>query len=67
MSQDLANITGLNDIQRIIKLYFNEKLPIIEDEYAIYWDLLDLDDIFLSALKPKIEMIDGGVLWIEKD
>ena len=28
LSQDLANITGLNDIQRIIKLYFNEKLPI---------------------------------------
>ena len=66
LSQDLANITGLNDIQRIIKLYFNEKLPIVEDNHAIYWDLLDLDNIFLSALKPKIEMIEGGVLWIEK-
>ena len=66
LSQDLTNLIGLNDIQRIIKLYFNEKLPIIEDDYAIYWDLFDLDNIFLSALKPKIELKEGGVLWIEK-
>ena len=60
------NFDNMDNIQRIIYLFFNKNLPIIEDNHAIYWDKLDLDSIFLNALEPMIKIDDGGVLWIEK-
>ncbi len=56
----------LNDIQRIINLFFNKNLPVIEDNFAIYWNNMDLDSCFLRALDPMIKIEEGGVLWIEK-
>ncbi len=54
-----------NDVKRIIDLFFNKNVPIIEDNYAIYWNDMDLDSCFLSALDSMITIEDGGVLWIE--
>ena len=65
----LANSTkyeNLDDVQRIIDLFFTKNIPVIEDLYAIYWDILDLDKDFIRALQPKIELNDGGLIWIEK-
>ena len=45
--------------------FFNKNIPVIEDKHAIYWNKLDLDSSFLSALEPMIKIDDGGVLWIE--
>jgi hypothetical protein len=56
----------LNDVKRIIDLFFNKKIPVIEDNYAIYWNNMDLDSCFLNALDPMVKIEDGGVLWIEK-
>ena len=55
-----------NDVKRIIDLFFNKNIPVIEDNHAIYWNNMDLDSCFLSALDPMIKIKDGGVLWIEK-
>ena len=55
----------LNDVNRIIELYFNKNIPIIEDNYSIYWDNMDLDSCFLRALNPMSQIEHGGVLWIE--
>ena len=55
-----------NDVKRIIELFFNKKIPVIEDNYAIYWNKMDLESCFLSALEPMIKIENGGVLWIEK-
>ena len=55
-----------NDVNRIIDLFFNKNIPVIEDNHAIYWDNMDLDSCFLNALDPMIKIEDGGVLWIEK-
>ncbi len=60
------NFENLNDVQRIIHLFFNKNIPIIEDNFAIYWNELDLDSCFLSALQPMVKINNGGVLWIEK-
>ena len=60
------NFDGINNVQRIIYLFFNKNIPVIEDYNAIYWNKLDLDSSFLSALEPMIKIDDGGVLWIEK-
>ena len=60
------NFDGINNVQRIIYLFFNKNIPVIKDYYAIYWNKLDLDSFFLGALEPMIKIDDGGVLWIEK-
>ena len=57
---------NLDDVQRIIDLFYSKNIPIIEDNYAIYWDILDLDKEFIGALQPKIELSEGGRIWIEK-
>ena len=56
----------INDVKRIIDLFFSKNIPVIEDNYAIYWNNMDLDSCFLSALDPMIKIEDGGILWIEK-
>ena len=60
------NYENLGDIQRIIDLFFSKNIPIIEDLYAIYWNNLDLDSQFIAALQPKVELNNGGFIWIEK-
>ena len=60
------NFENLDDVQRIMNLFFKKNIPVIEDIYAVYWDALDLDNQFVAALKPKIELSDGGLIWIEK-
>ena len=62
-SRDYEN---LDDLQRIIYLFFTKKIPVIQDIYAIYWNTLDLDSQFIAALQPKVELSDGGLIWIEK-
>ncbi len=59
------NFEKINDVKRIIELYFNKNVPVIEDNYAIFWNNMDLDSCFLRALDPMIKIEDGGVLWIE--
>ena len=56
----------VKNVKRIINLFFNKNIPVIEDNHAIYWDDMDLDTCFLNALDPMIKIEDGGVLWIEK-
>ncbi len=56
---------NINDVERIINLFFNKNLPVIEDNYGIYWNYMNLDSCFLNALDPMIKIEDGGVLWIE--
>ena len=60
------NFEKMNNVQRIIYLFFNKDIPVIEDNYAIYWYNMDLDSCFLNALEPMIKIDDGGILWIEK-
>ena len=62
---DLNKREKINDVKRVIELYFNKNLPIIEDNYSIYWDNMDLDSCFLKALDPMIKIECGGVIWIE--
>ena len=38
----------LNDVKRIIDLFFNKNIPVIEDNHAIYWNNMDLDSCFLK-------------------
>ena len=59
------NFEKNNDVKRIIDLFFTKNIPVIEDNYAIYWNDMDLDSCFLRALDPMITIEDGGVLWIE--
>ena len=61
-----CNFEKKNDVKRIIELFFNKKIPVIEDNHAIYWNKMDLESCFLNALEPMIKIEDGGVLWIEK-
>ena len=56
----------VNVVKRIIDLFFNKNIPVIEDKHAIYWNNMDLDSCLLNALDPMINIQDGGVLWIEK-
>ncbi len=60
------NFDNFNHVKRIIYLFFNKNIPVIEDNNAIYWNKLDLDNSFLKALDPMIKIDDGGVLWVEK-
>ena len=60
------NFEKLNDAQRIINLYFNKNIPVIEDNFAIYWHNLNLDKYLLDALQPMVKIEEGGILWIEK-
>jgi hypothetical protein len=64
--EEMSDFLKLSNIQRIIDLFFTKNLPIVEDYYAIYWNILDLDKIFLKALSPRVEIKGGGVLWIQK-
>ena len=61
-----CDLEKMNDVERIIDLFFNKNIPVIEDNHAIYWNDMDLDNCFLSALDPMIKIENGGVLWIEK-
>ena len=38
-----CNLEKKNDVKRIIELFFNNKIPVIEDNYAIYWNKMDLE------------------------
>ena len=60
------NYEKLNDIQRIIHLFFNENIPVIEDNNAVFWHDMNLDKYILNALQPMVKIDGGGVLWIEK-
>ncbi len=59
-------IKNLDQINKIILLFFSKKLPIIKDEFSILWHELNLDKCYLDALKSKIKLNKGGVIWIEK-
>ncbi len=61
-----CDFESVDDVSRVISLFFNKNIPVIEDNYAIYWNNMDLDNCFLSALEPRVKIEDGGVLWIEK-
>ncbi|MDC0093130.1 ribonuclease E/G [Alphaproteobacteria bacterium] len=60
------HLSILGQIEKIIFLYFTRGIPLIQDEYAVYWDELDLDQCFLKALQPRVDIKDGGLIWIEK-
>ena len=66
ISENSKDYDRLNDVQRIIDLFFTKNIRIVEDLYAIYWNSLDLDSQFIAALQPKIELSNGGLIWIEK-
>ena len=59
------NFEKINDVKRIIYLFFNNNVPVVEDNHAICWNKMDLDTCFLNALDPMVEIEDSGVLWIE--
>ncbi len=61
-----CDLEKMNDVERIIDLFFNKNIPVIEDNHAICWNNMDLDSCFLNALDPMIKIEGGGVLWIEK-
>ncbi len=60
------NIEKMDIVDKIIYLYFTKNIPIVYDNYAIYWDILNLDSQYLNALQPNIKIEGGGVLWIER-
>ena len=59
-------LVDLDHLEKIIYLYFSKDIPVVKDEHAIYWEILELDNCFFKALEPKIELDEGGVIWIEK-
>ena len=59
-------LVNLDNLEKIIYLYFTKDIPVVKDEHAIYWEVLELDNCFLKALEPKIELDEGGIIWIEK-
>ena len=61
-----CDLEKMNDVKRIIHLFYNKNIPVIEDNHAIYWNNMDLDSCFLRSLDPMIKIGNGGVLWIEK-
>ena len=65
-SQFEEKLNALDKIEKIIFLYFTKNIPVLEDKYAVYWDQLDLDQCFLEALQPRVNITDGGLIWIEK-
>ena len=60
-----CDLQKINNVKRIIGLFFNKNIPVIEDNHAIYWNDMDLDSCFFNALDPMITIEDVGVLWIE--
>ena len=60
------HLSSLDQIEKIIFLYFTKGIPIVKDEYAVYWHELDLDQCFLEALKSSVIMKEGGLIWIER-
>ena len=54
--QDMSGYLEFSNIQRIIHLFFTKNLPIVEDYHAIYWNILDLDKVFLNALGSRVEI-----------
>ena len=65
-SQFEEKLNSLDQIEKIIFLYFTKNIPILEDKYALIWDQFDLDQCFLEALQPRVNIPDGGLVWIEK-
>ena len=65
-SQFEERLNSLDQIEKIIFLYFTKNIPVLEDKYAVIWDQLDLDQCFLEALQPSVNITDGGLVWIEK-
>ena len=65
-SQFEERLNSLDQIEKIIFLYFTKNIPVLEDKYAVIWDQLDLDQCFLEALKPRVTINGGGLVWIEK-
>jgi Ribonuclease G/E len=65
-SQFEEKLNSLDQIEKIIFLYFTKNIPILEDKYAVIWEQLDLDQCFLEALQPRVNITDGGLVWIEK-
>ena len=65
-SQFEEKLNALDKIEKIIFLYFTKNIPVLEDKYAVIWDELDLDQCFLEALQPKVNITGGGLIWIEK-
>ena len=61
-----CDLEKMNDVKRIIQLFYNKNIPVIEDNHAIYWNNMDLDSFFLRGLDPMVKLGNGGVLWIEK-
>ena len=59
-------LSSLDQIQKIIFLYFTIGIPVVKDEYAIFWHELNLDQCFLEALEPRVDIKNGGLIWIEK-
>ena len=60
------NVEKMNTIEKIIYLYFTKDIPIVNDNYAIYWDRLDLDTQYWNALQPNVKIKGGGEIWIER-
>ena len=65
-SEFAGNLSSLNQIEKIIFLYFTNGIPVIDDKYAKCWHELDLDQQFLEALNPRVALKEGGLIWIEK-
>ncbi|MDG1982595.1 MAG: ribonuclease E/G [Alphaproteobacteria bacterium] len=65
-SQFEERLNSLDQIEKIIFLYFTKNIPVLEDKYAVIWDQLDLDQCFLEALQPSVNITDGRLVWIEK-
>ena len=64
--KDNKNIEKMDLVNRIIYLYFNKDIPIVNDSDAIYWNMLNLDVQYLNALQPNVKIEGGGVIWIER-
>ncbi|MDC0227787.1 ribonuclease E/G [Alphaproteobacteria bacterium] len=65
-SEYYSKLVNLDHLEKIIYLHFSKDIPVVKDEHAIYWEFLELDNYFLKALEPKVELDEGGIIWIEK-
>ena len=62
-------VTKLDNVSvedKVILFLFSQNIPLLNDNFAIYWEMLDLDTYYLNALNPKVQITGGGLLWIEK-
>ena len=69
VDQDNNEVTKLEYLSvedKIILTVFSKGIPILNDNYAIYWEMLNLDQQYLNALEPKVQLMEGGLIWIEK-